>query len=164
MPDGTAIDFFAVLDQKCSAGADSEENGFREIVRLVGRSITGTISDEKWNLLYEKLNLNSDNPPQFHYERLPLGIASSLSRDEISEENLEQLERWVTEMETAISAVAEALKRPLYIIPTVGKSMISSITKKPQFFVHQALLHGLQRLLKPTGISYNTSVVGQIIL
>jgi len=28
LPGGNAIDFFALLDQKCSAGADSEENGF----------------------------------------------------------------------------------------------------------------------------------------
>jgi len=129
LPGGTAIDFFALLDQKCSAGADSEENGFREIVRLVGRSIFDSISDKEWNILCEKLNLNPDDPPQFHYEPLPNDVSVPFYRDEISEESLEQLGRWVTEMEPAISAVAEALKRPLYIIPTVGKVDISGISE-----------------------------------
>ena len=142
LPGGHAVDFFAVLDQKCSAGADAEDNGFREIIRLVGRSICGSISDEKWNILCKKLNLNPDDPPQFHY--VPLidflcdaleqaegkmsryaegkrvfdnamysqawNIEWSLSQDDVPAENLELLERWATEMEPAISAVAEALK------------------------------------------------------
>ena len=70
LPCGTAIDFFAVLDQICSAGADAEDNAFREIVRLVGRSIFSSISNEKWSILCEKLGLNPDDPPLFHYVSL----------------------------------------------------------------------------------------------
>ena len=133
LPCGNAIDFFAVLDQLTSAHADSEENGFREIIRLVGRNIFDNISDEKWKILCEKLNLSPDEPPQYHYLPLhkfiedaghdnPWQMVISLERrEENITEHLELLERWGTEMYPAISAVAVALKKPLYVIPTTGR-------------------------------------------
>ena len=133
LPNGENIDFLAVLDQLSSANADSENNGFREIVRLGGRSIFD-IPDEKWVILCDKLHLNPDDPPLFHYQPLPaflkdavgdnqaFQILSSLEkRKEDSAEHLELLKRWVEEMEPAISAVAEALKMPIYVVPPTGK-------------------------------------------
>ena len=137
-PDGESIDFYAVLDQLCSANADSEENGFREIVKLVGRSIFD-ISDGRWIIFCKKLNLNPDDPPQFHYLRLGDFLKDAVddksqvrqiydalysafdTPKEVSTENLELLKRWSEEMEPAVSAVAEALKKPIYVIPAMGK-------------------------------------------
>ncbi|MCL2744329.1 MAG: hypothetical protein FWE67_10810, partial [Planctomycetaceae bacterium] len=145
LPDGT-VDFCAVLDNLCSINADSEGNGFRTIVQLAGRSIFKDISDEEWKILCEKLNLPPDEPDKLYYLPLREFICGSLGKsegkdpseesirsrayqitfsfsnpEEVSAENLELLERWVTEMEPAINAVAEALKKPLYVLPPTGK-------------------------------------------
>ena len=113
LPDGTGVDFFAVLDNLCSDGADSADNGFRDIVRLLGRNIFGDITDQQWTILCEKLNLNPDDPPQFEYVKPDFGF--NVAGDS------ELLERWVTEMSPAITAVAEALNKPLYVVPPAGR-------------------------------------------
>ena len=171
LPDGSAIDFFAVLDQFAAAGADAENNGFRNIVRLLGRNIYGDISDEKWKILCAKLNLNPDDPPLLHYiplfdflcdaiekekEKHLVGISpkeqarqisfsfSFRIHEEILPEHLELLERWITEMEPAISAIAESLRQPIYVIPPTGNFDFPDQFALPDMTVFPDFYYGIR--------------------
>ncbi|MCL2346752.1 MAG: type II secretion system protein GspG [Planctomycetaceae bacterium] len=139
LPDGKTIDFSTVIEEYFSAGAASEENGFRDIVRLLGRKIVGDISDEKWNTLCQKLNLDPNAPPEIAYTPLVVFLTKEKSSDETSPktkayqiifslatpgkippEHLEIFERWFHDMEPAFSAMSEALKKPVFLVPTSG--------------------------------------------
>jgi hypothetical protein len=157
LPEGSTVDFYAVLDKLCSADADADsgDNGFRDIVRIAGRKIFDGTTDEQWKTFCEKLNLNPDEPPQFEYvslsdflcdvvekaegktPRLDANgtrvfadairsqswdiIFSLNSTKEIPAKNLELGEQWAKAMEPVLSAVADSLKKPRYIVPAAGK-------------------------------------------
>jgi len=190
LPEGNAVDFDAVLDQFSATNADSEENGFRDIVRLLGRNIFGSISDEKWTILCTKLKLNPDDPPLLHFVKRPDYFCDALEKaegkepqfdtdgkrlfdnsiknkgyiyfsfdkpEEISAEHRELLERWIMEMEPAISATAEALKKLLYVMPQTGEyeleqfvftDLPSSATRTPDFITCTRSRH----FVLPSGI------------
>lgn len=153
----SSTDFFGELENLCSANADSKENGFRDIVQCLGRAIFGDISDENWKILCEKLDVNPDEPPRYNYlslndflcdvfekaenitpqfdaagkriynesaQKQVWKITGSLDK---LEQNREIISRWAKEMEPAISAVAEALKKPLYVVPTAGNRELSRL-------------------------------------
>ena len=135
------IDFQQAMKKSYTPDTKPEDNGFRDILSVFGRTIFNEIPDENWQYLCKELEWNPDEQSNVIYvslrdflrdelkkteekgmdEKILNGKVSdilfSFDKPEVEEANLRLLEQWIKATDPAFVAMVEALKKPGYFLP-----------------------------------------------
>jgi len=145
------IDFFKALEQyTCPPELATDDNGFRDFVRLFGDvgDYSNGVEEETREFYrlqkYEKLGLDPDVPPTLTLPVAPQKIFEDFYKAKEEEaprlnlvdhpwtlEEYPMFADWIKEIDTPLDAIAEAIRKPIFFCPLL-QSPESVQSGKPQ--------------------------------
>jgi hypothetical protein len=125
LTDDGYIDFLKALEQRYyPPELATDDNGFRMFVQQFGDKnvYEKNVSQEDREFyrlqIYEKLGLDSDNPPTLTLPVPPCIIIEGFKYDQPwTLEDYPMLADWVNEMDEPLDAIAEAIRKPVFFPP-----------------------------------------------
>ena len=126
LTDAGYIDFFKALEERFPAPElATDDNGYRDFVRLFGDvSYSGKPEYREFSRLqlYEKLGLDPDIPPTMTFPQNPRSIVENFGLDFWYENywtlgQFPMLVDWIDEIDEPLDAIAEALRKPVFVRP-----------------------------------------------